>query len=222
MPQQWRASERGILFAMDGEPYRVSPRIEAEFKEVRREGAGPLAAAMNLPETHAVLTRLGTGRRCFAAWIEGKIAAYGWVSRTAECIGEQEREIHMLPHEAYIWDCATRPEYRGRRLYSALLVHIVAVLREEGVRCVWIGTALTNEPSLRGFVNAGFRPVLTLSYARFFNLYVVLEAAHPAAGHALVAAARRAVTMNYEWAWGPLVLGRSRPTLLPTCAEMEA
>ncbi len=225
MAQHWWAFERGILYAIElGEVplVPVSPRLLAHFKEVSRESAEQLAAAMGLADARPVLTRLATGRRCFGAWIGGGIAAYGWVSHTAECIGEQEREIRMPPRVAYIWDCATLPEYRGQRLYSALLSHMVAALGEEGVRRVWIGTALGNKPSLRGFVNAGFRPVLTLVYARLSGVHFLLETGDPAAARPLIAAARRAVASSYERAWGPVIIGWSPPAPPPPCAEMEA
>lgn len=220
MPQHRWAYERGILYVLDSDALPVSPRIAAEFKEVGREGGGELATAMGTAEA-AVLTRLASGRRCFGAWARGQLAAFGWVSRTAECIGEQEREIRMPPHDAYIWNCETLPEFRGQRLYSALLSHMVSVLRAEGVRRVWIGTALSNTHSLRGFLNAGFRPVLMLLYYRLFSFHLVLQVGHHAAPPDLLADARRAVTMENERAWGPLVFGSSRPSPLATCAELE-
>lgn len=222
MPRQRLAYERGILYVLDSNPLPVSPRLDAEFKEIGRDEADKLAAAMGTEDARTVLARFASGRRCFAAWAHGRLAAYGWVSRTAECIGEQEREIRMLPHDAYIWDCATLLEFRGKLLYSALLSHIVAVVRAEGVRRVWIGTALGNRVSLRGFLNAGFRPVLMLVYYRVFNMHAVLQIGHHTAPAELVADARRAVTMENERAWGPLVFGGSGPAHLPTCAELEA
>ncbi len=224
MAQHWWAFERGILYARElGEVPHVPvlPRLVAVLKEVSRESAEQLAVAMGLADTKPVLRRLATGRRCFGAWIGGGIAAYGWVSHTAECIGEQEREIRMPPREVYIWNCATLPEYRGQRLYSALLSHMVTALGEEGVRRAWIGTALSNQPSLRGFVNAGFRPVLTLVYARLSGVHFLLETGDPTAPSPLIAAARLAVASSHERAWGPFIIGWSPPAPPPSCAEME-
>lgn len=222
MPQHRWAFERGILYATDMQVRPVASRLEAVFQELGREKAEPLAEAMGLPDSKALLTRFATGRRCFSAWVEGRIAAYGWVSRAAECIGEQEREIRMSPGEMYIWDCATRPEYRGQRLYSALLSHMITALRGEGVRRLWIGTSLANRPSLRGFVNAGFVPVLTLVYIRLLSVHWVVEIGDGGAKRELVSAARRAVTMEHEHILGPIVVGKSQPALPAPCAEMEA
>ena len=218
------AFERGTLWAveLDGETTSlVLPRVAAVFGEVHRERAEPLAAAMDLSDPDPVLRRFATGRRCFAAWIEDRIAAYGWVSQVAECIGELERNIHVSPDEAYIWDCATLPPYRRQRLYSALLSHILVKLHGEGVRRIWIGSSLDNRPSLQGFANAGFQPVVTLMYARIFNLRCLWMIGHRAAPGPLVSAARRALTADHERMWGPLVIGRSGPAQLKACTQIE-
>ncbi len=220
------AFERGTLWAVDlaGEgqaPALVSARAAAVFGEAHRETAAPLAAAMGLPDPDPVLRRFANGRRCFAAWIEDRIAAYGWVSQATECIGELERKIQLLAGEAYIWDCATLPPYRRQRLYSALLGHVLTQLRGEGVRRVWIGTSLHNQPSLRGFANAGFQPVVTLAYARLFNLRCIWMIGHRGAPGHLVAAARRALTADHERVWGSAVIGRFKPAQFPGCVRYE-
>ena len=195
------AFERGTLWAveLDGEMTSlVLPRVAAVFGEVQRERAEALAAAMDLSDPDPVLRRFATGRRCFAAWVADRIAAYGWVTQGVECIGELERKIHMSPGEAYIWDCVTLPPYRRQRLYSALLSHILVALRREGAQRAWIGSSLGNRPSIRGFANAGFQPVITLLHARLFNLRCVWMIGYRAAPGPLVVAARRALTTEYE------------------------
>ena len=230
-----RAFERGALWAMDlagsgkgsplpqqrAAPTLVLPHVAAVFGEVRRESAELLATAMGLPDPEPILRRFATGRRCFAVWVEDQIAAYGWVSQAVECIGELEREIQISADEAYIWDCVTLPLHRRRRLYSTLLSYIAAQLRGEGVRRAWIGSSLGNRPSIRGFANAGFQPVVTLIYARFFNLCCLSVIGHPTASGELIVAARRALTADGERAWGSFVVGRSGPTQFPACAQIE-
>lgn len=218
------AFERGTLWVaeLDGEiASPVLPNLEAGFGEVRRESAELLAAAMGLPNPEPVVQRFAAGRRCFAAWVADRIAAYGWVSQGVECIGELERKIHMSPGEAYIWDCVTLQPYRRRRLYSALLSHVLVALRREGVQRAWIGSSLDNRPSIRGFANAGFQPVITLLYARLFNLRCVWMIGHRAAPGPLVAAARRALTTEHERVWGVVAVGRSNPVRFPECIQIE-
>lgn len=219
------AFEHGVMWAMDLADGRtivpMSAQVVAVFGEVRSGNAEPLSAAMGLPSAQLVLRRFATGRRCFAAWVEGQIAAYGWVSQATECIGELEREIQIGADEAYIWNCATLPSYRRRRLYTALLSHIIVQLRGQGVRRVWIGSSVHNRPSLRAFAKAGFLPVVRLVYMRLFNLSGSWMPGYPDAPGELVAVARRALTADHEHRWGVVSVGRSRSTLLPACAQIE-
>ncbi len=219
---RWWAFERGTLWVMDlagtSVPARFSPRIAALFGEVQRESAGALAVAMGLPDPELILRRFAAGRRCFAAWVESQIAAYGWVSWAVECIGELEREFHMLPGEAYIWDCATLPPYRRQGLYSALLSYIAAELQREGVWRIWIGSSLANRPSIRGFARAGFHPVIQLLYVRLAPLTFLWIRRYPHTSDALVAAARQALIAPHERSWGTFALGYRSALPLPLCA----
>lgn len=227
---RWTA-ERGTLWvrefgataaSKDAPIPAVTPRIPAVLNEVHVQAAAPLAFAMGLPDSDAVRKRLSTGRRCFAAWVGDEVAAYGWLSHSRECIGELERELNMQPDEVYIWDCATLPKYRQQRLYSALLDCMAHKMREEGVRRVWVGTALANRPSMQGFANAGFREVVRLTYVRLLGLYLVWMTASDGVSAEVAAAARRALIADHEYRWRALAVGRlsSRPRL--ACAELEA
>lgn len=204
--------ERGVLWVIElhAAPPRVQPRIRAQFGTAGLEAAAELARVMEM-DVPSVRARLESGRRCFVARVEGAIAAYGWVSRRNEYIGEQERDIQLQAVEAYIWDCVTLARYRNQRLYSALLGEMLVALREEGVRRVWIGTGLANQASLRAFANAGFQPVLTLSYARGFRLRFLWMSGRTGAPRELVAAARRALLTGRERMWGSFGLGWSAP-----------
>lgn len=192
------AYEHGTLWAMDLDNHGDAPaRRTAQavlFSEAPPETAGSIAAAMGLEEPSEVRRRFAAGSRCFVARVEGDIVAYGWVSQGMEQIGELERSLHMRPDEAYIWNCATLPAFRRQGLYTALLGYIVAVLREEGMRRLWIGTSLQNQPSLQGMAAAGFQPVIKVMYIRLLRVshaWVMGEASAPPAQ---VAAAQRALS----------------------------
>src|SRR5271165_5526143 len=167
------AYARGVLWAMDLDgtgPTVVAPHVAATFGEVSHDDAAELATAMGLSNNHDVRQRFDSGSACFAAWVDGRIATYGWVSWGTERIGELERSLRMQPDEAYIWDCATVLPYRRRGLYSALLGRIAMWLRDQGMHRVWIGASLRNHPSIRGFAAAGFQPAIRLTHVRALNL----------------------------------------------------
>ena len=189
------AFERGTLWARecDGNgdgAVLVAPKIRATLGEVYSEAADELATAMGFADSAQALRRFGGGRRCFVARVDGSIATYGWVSRGVERIGELERTLRMAPAEAYIWDCATLPHYRGQRLYCALLSHIAATLCHDGAQRLWIGAALSNAPSIRGFAAAGFQPVLRLTYLRLLGVRHLQIVGAPTAPPELVVRAR--------------------------------
>jgi ribosomal protein S18 acetylase RimI-like enzyme len=173
----------------------VVPGREAVLREAHPDDAKALASAMGLANVAEAQRRFDAGRRCFVALVDGVIASYGWVSHGVESIGELERSFRMAPDEAYIWDCATLPPYRGQHLYCALLDHIVTMLCHDGTRRIWIGASLDNTPSIRGFASAGFQPVLTLTYLRLLGIRRVWMAGDTAASSALVTRARECLAM---------------------------
>lgn len=207
-------------------PSPVQPRAPATFTELSAQDLPLLAEAMGLPNMEPLLQRVEARRRCFAACVGEDIAAYGWVSQSDEWIGEQERCIRISSEEAYIWDCVTLPDYRRQRLYSALLSHMLSVLKREGTQRVWIGTAVKNRPSIKGFANAGFRPVLDLLHLRLFSLrawWLASPAKHseqPAPDY-IVEAAYQALVRKDERRLGPLIVRRSPASPAADCVERE-
>jgi ribosomal protein S18 acetylase RimI-like enzyme len=199
--------ERGILWAiaLDSPPPQVEARVPVRFAEIT-DAEPSLARAMNLPDTDEIKARLARGVRGYAAWAGKDVAGYCWVSLQPEYIGEQERTLKLARGEAYIWDCAVRPAQRGNHIYSALLSFIVAQLRGLGVRRAWIGTAISNTASQRGFRNAGFQPVLALTYARLGNLRVMWYEPQMTAPRALVHAAEHALGADDEKRIGPFAV----------------
>jgi ribosomal protein S18 acetylase RimI-like enzyme len=210
-------SEYGALWAAElasRSLERVQPRFPAEFREASPGEGDPLAwkiaRAMNLPDPAPVLSKLAGGRRCFLAWDGDRVAAYGWVTQGDECVGELERTFRIQHGEAYIWNCYTLPAYRRLYLYSALLSHILHTLREEGLRRAWIGSAVQNRASLRGFANAGFQPVIRILYLRFLLLRFSWMSGEKNAPAQLVSAARRVLRSRDEHFWGLFWIGRFR------------
>lgn len=206
----------GISFA---EP--ILPRIGARFEETDESNAEAMAQAMGLSNPGQIMRRWSLNRRSFAARVEGGIAAYGWVSRGAECVGEMGRQIYLKPDEAYVWDCYTLPAYRRRRLYSALLSHMNTTLADEGIRRIWIGSNLENRPSLRGFVNVGYRPAAQMTHFRIGDLNCLWVSNYRDSPAYFTAAAREAFSVETDRNVGPLVIGWVKPEKLSACSELE-
>jgi GNAT superfamily N-acetyltransferase len=159
----------GILWMarLDGpfSPPQIRPRLPAIISRAGSGDVAELAQAMGYSDAGPVLRRFSRGRQCYIARVDGKLVAYGWITFDREDIGELGLHIRLNAGEAYIWDCATLPAYRGQRLYPALLAHMLAALRHDGYRRVWIGTDADNLPSQRGVALIGCQPIAEIIVA---------------------------------------------------------
>ncbi len=143
---------------------RVTEREARDSPRRRRlvEATAPISPA-------EVDERLAGGRRAYVVEGPPGVLAYGWVTRGDEQIAEIEGRIRIAPGEAYIWDCATLPPFRGRGLYPALLRAIARDLAAEGFERVWVAARADNAPSLRGFEKAGYVHVADIRYLRIWR-----------------------------------------------------
>jgi hypothetical protein len=133
--------------------------------------------------------------------VEEKIASYGWVSFHEEFVGELHLRLKLRSSEAYVWDCATLPAFRGNYLYSILLTYILEDLRAERLRHAWIGTDLDNVVSQRGIARAGFQCVADLVIERVLALRQVWVQGRPDVPENLVADARRVFLNDRDSVW---------------------
>jgi ribosomal protein S18 acetylase RimI-like enzyme len=179
----------------------IMPLTPATFYRVEPQSALELAEAMGGDGLAEVSKRFETGRRCYAARVEGRLVAYGWVSFEEEFIGELSLRLRLLPGEAYIWNCVTLPTFRRNLLYSALLVNIVRELQKEQLSRVWIGADFDNMASQRGIARAGFTCVADLRVARVLTLRQVWVQGRPGMPDRLVEEARRVFLNNRDKVW---------------------
>lgn len=135
-------------------------QVPAVFTRAGAREEAVLAQAMGYADATVVMQRLERGRLGYIGYIAGTLASYGWVTFDTEAIGEVGLTIHLQSDEAYIWHCATLPNHRGQRLYSALLLHIAGDLQRMHLHRAWIGTDNANLPSQNGTMLAGFQPIV--------------------------------------------------------------
>ena len=138
----------------------LTPGITTTFQRIGREAMQPLAQAMGLTDHTQLLQRFERRKWCYVGRVAGEIVTYGWVTFDEERIGELGLTIRLRAGEAYIWDCATLPAYRGQRLYPALLAYMLRALAAEGLHAIWLGTDMDNIPSQKGVAFAGFQPIV--------------------------------------------------------------
>jgi hypothetical protein len=177
------------------------PRVAVTFRRAGPEAAPSLAQAMGLEDPAEVLQRFAAGKRCYIGNVEGVLATYGWVTFDEEGIGELHLRMRMAPGDAYIWNCATLPAYRGLRLYPALLGYMVNELRAEGLQRIWIGADADNLPSQKGMVLAGFQPIADMVLDCVLALRMTWVRGCPGVPEQLVEDARRALLGERYEAW---------------------
>lgn len=178
----------------------ITPLVAAAFRRAGPESAPALAEAMGAG-LEEVNQRFETGRSCYTAWVEGQLASYGWVSFDEEMVGELDLRLGLLPGEAYIWDCATLPAFRRKRLFSALLIFMDKELQAGPYCRAWIGANLDNLASQRGIARAGFHRVADLVVARVLGLRQVWMQSRPGVPESWTAEARRVFLGNRYEVW---------------------
>jgi ribosomal protein S18 acetylase RimI-like enzyme len=205
---------RGTIWVLhlDEEMPALLPRIQADFRRLTPDLAPLLAASTGSLSLTEINQRFETGRQCYAAWVDDQIVAYGWVSLEHEDIGELNLRIKLLPGDAYVWDCATLPAYRGNLLYGALLVYILAQLRAQNLCRVWIGTDHDNLASQKGIARAGFHHVADLVIERVLAMRQVWVAGLPGVPGSIVAEARRAFLNDRDKVWLKVVSSATQET----------
>ncbi len=180
----------------------ITPTFSAAFSRLAPGDEAALAAAMGPGSKDEIARRFAAGKHCYAAWVGDKIASYGWVSFDEEMVGELNLRLRLIPGEAYIWDCATLPEYRQHHLYSALLAYINHELYATQPVCrVWIGADLVNFASQRGIARAGFHRVANLVIERYLAMRLVWAEKDPAVPDSWLAEAKRLYLGDRDNLW---------------------
>lgn len=139
-------------------------------------------------EADLVKPRFARGCRCFAVFLDGTVAGYGWLSTGPEWIGELELEIRPRKGEAYIWNCVTLPKHRRRGIFKSLVAGISIAARQSGVTRLWIGTLAI--PGESAVAPLGFRPAARFRTLRLLGLFAVT-------GSIVDSDARRVVSFSF-------------------------
>lgn len=140
-----------------------------------------LIAKMNDISVQEVDARMQNGNHAYVAFIGETPVAYGWVATQHAGVREIQLSFTLPPHNSYLWDFQTLPEWRGRGIYPHFLQ---AILRQEmdKVERFWIlykPGEIAAEKSIR---KAGFHflgeLVLTEGHVSGITLFNNSERAH--------------------------------------------
>ncbi len=99
------------------------------------------------------------GRSLHTVLVDGHLAGWGWSywPQGPEVIDVTQTELEFAPNSVSLYDFYTIPEFRGRRLYQALLTHILRTRFAEGAERAYIMVQDTNVASRKAIERVGFR-----------------------------------------------------------------
>ncbi len=145
---------------------------ELECRQVQHFETQALQAAMEQAGIYPpqdVLRRFEVGRTAHVGEIRSAeggavMVTYGWVALNAEPLGNTGCAFEPPQGDAWLYDFATLPDYRGHGYYPTLLRFILTDLAAQGLRRAWIGTEPGNDISARSIARAGFHKVADTKY----------------------------------------------------------
>jgi len=109
-----------------------------------------------------------SGGEVFLAFSEAKLVHVAWLHY---CPGVREVYPHVKieKDEAYIGQCDTHPEFRGKNIYPVALQHISGYAVSRNKKRCFITTTPKHVASIKGIEKAGFSFVGKLRRFRFFG-----------------------------------------------------
>jgi GNAT superfamily N-acetyltransferase len=137
-----------------------------------------IALSLRHPELSESVTlaraRFEAGDLCYLACFENQPAHMAWIGTRTQISAPVEvgaaLKIELPVPAAYVYDCWTAPELRGRGIYPAVLRKLIGRGLEKHPE-VWIGSRRDNAASLRGIEKAGFRPRFRMTRIRLLHRF---------------------------------------------------
>jgi CelD/BcsL family acetyltransferase involved in cellulose biosynthesis/GNAT superfamily N-acetyltransferase len=113
-----------------------------------------------------------TGRTLHTVVINGKLAGWGYSyypTEPAQLTETPGATLEFEPKAVSLFDFHVVPEFRGRRIYQALLTHILQMRFAEGAVRAYITVLEANAPSRVAIERVGFRVVARNLYQRLLK-----------------------------------------------------
>ena len=108
-----------------------------------------------------------SGGRCYlAAALGGRLIGFAWLTDerlTLDHLGWHEK---LHPGTELIHSCGVHPEFRGHRVFPALLSVIARERLTAGATRIWVEVDRINLNSKRGIERVGFKPIRAIRWYR--------------------------------------------------------
>jgi CelD/BcsL family acetyltransferase involved in cellulose biosynthesis/GNAT superfamily N-acetyltransferase len=173
---------RGLVYVAT--PEDVQPVAAAGDRgrvEFRENTITDLLAHGDLaPDVYRILTEkahesqraIAEGRTLHTVLVGGRLAGWGtsyWPSEPAPLDETPGAMLEMETGSVSLYDFYTLPEFRGRKLYPALLTHILQLRFGEGAARAYIAVVASNRASRNAIERVGFKLAMVTEYKRFLK-----------------------------------------------------
>lgn len=173
-----------VLIAKPGAFHRVNPALqtgetcsfhENEFYDLLKwSGTSRETDRAITLKARQITDLLKSGRTLHTVLVNDRLAGWGlsyWPkpNEPAHLSETGGTVLEFPPHSVTLYDFYTLPEYRGRKLYQALLSHILDLRFKEGAERAYIGVLKSNRSSLAGIEKVGFARWMVNRYHRLFK-----------------------------------------------------
>jgi ribosomal protein S18 acetylase RimI-like enzyme len=167
----WIDWQKVIIFERSlAEPIQeVIPKVPVSIKQSTIDDMGKLASIVDKDKYFRFQQRFKQGKICFIALDKDKVVAFSWISFQNEYIPEWECGIKLNDNEAYVFDSFIDPDYRHKRLHSALIYQKFLYLQKQGYQKAIGYVEINNTYSLKALVSSGHRPKKLLILIEIFG-----------------------------------------------------
>lgn len=102
-------------------------------------------------------------------YYSGKVIAHGWMVYNNQVKTRKVRNyIKLSMHSGFIFHCAVHPDYRGKKIYQALLSELYVRAEAIGINSIYIDTGSDNVSARKAIEKSGchFVTIMKLLYLR--------------------------------------------------------
>ena len=152
--------------------FALPPGVEVE--NLPAEAAAVEAAVAALPAEHrfGIAERIADGDVCWVARIGGEVVYQMWVSIGSTYSYTLDRHFPLAATDVVEYGAYTVPAHRGRNIHSAVVSHVLAVLRERGMKRIVSVMEPDNEIALRMPRKLGLKTVGFAAFVEIFGIRV--------------------------------------------------
>lgn len=144
----------------------ITPKVTIDVVDYTR----PLKLENLKRET--VEERILYGDQIFVACHKSKPVAYLFVTTTRSQVCEIDDTLLVGSNEVYLYDAFTSADYRGNRIFPALISNAASFFKERSYSYALIFVTSSNINSIRGVKRAGFSCYQIIHFYNFFGFKI--------------------------------------------------